>query len=115
MELWASGPALARDHGVGKLDAAEVVSRARAGEFAAVAALQRYTSRLARGLALICNVLDPRDIVLGGGMSNIDELYEDLPGAMAPYLLTDTSAVRIVRHKHGDASGVRGAAWLWPI
>jgi fructokinase len=59
-------------------------------------------------------VVDPHVIVLGGGMSNVDELYERLPDAMAPYLFTDRPANRIVRNRHGDASGVRGAAWLWP-
>ncbi len=115
METWASGPALERDHGADGVRAPEIVSLARAGDTTAAAALRRYVARLGRGLALICNVLDPRDIVLGGGMSNIDELYEQLPQAMAPYLFTDRPAGRIVRHSHGDASGVRGAAWLWPL
>ncbi len=115
MEVWASGPALERDHGAEGVRTPEIVSLARAGDAKAAAALQRYVSRLGRGLALICNVLDPQDIVLGGGMSNIDELYDQLPRAMAPYLFTDRPAGRIVRNSHGDSSGVRGAAWLWPL
>ncbi len=115
METWASGPAFEQDYGAQGVPAPEIVRLARAEEPAAAAALARYVSRLGRGLALICNVLDPQDIVLGGGLSNIDELYDALPRAMAPYLFTDHPTVRIVRHKHGDASGVRGAAWLWPV
>ena len=114
LETWASGPAFERDYGQPGVRAPEIATRAQAGEPAAVAALERYVSRLARGLALICNVLDPHVIVLGGGMSNVDALYAGLPEAMRPYLFTDAVATRIVRHRHGDASGVRGAAWLWP-
>ncbi len=114
MELWAAGTALEADYGAAGVRAPEIVARARSGEPAAAAALERYISRLARGLAVICNVVDPHVIVLGGGMSNVDELYERLPEAMAPYLFTDRPANRIVRNRHGDASGVRGAAWLWP-
>jgi fructokinase len=113
MELWASGPAFEADYGQG-VRAPEIVARARAGEAAAVAALDRYVSRLGRGLAVICNLFDPHAIVLGGGMSNVDELYERLPAAMQPFLFTDQSANKILRNKHGDSSGVRGAAWLWP-
>ena len=114
MEVWTSGPAFERDYGEAELRAPEIVRRAQAGDPAAQAALGRYVSRLARGLAVICNVLDPQTIVLGGGMSNIEPLYAALPAAMRPFLFTDHPAVRIVRNRHGDASGVRGAAWLWP-
>ena len=113
LETWVSGPALEGDYGKG-VRAPEIVARAAAGDPEAEAALDRYVSRLARGLAVICNVLDPHVIVLGGGLSNVDRLYEALPAAMRPYLFTDSPANRIVRHRHGDASGVRGAAWLWP-
>jgi fructokinase len=113
METWVSGRAFERDYG-GQAGAPEIVERARGGEPAARAALERYISRLARGLAVICNVVDPEAIVLGGGMSNVDELYVALPDAMRPYLFTDQPANRILRNRHGDASGVRGAAWLWP-
>ncbi len=77
------------------------------------AALDIYTGRLARGLASIVNVLDPQTIVLGGGVSNIDRLYEDVPSKMLPFVFSDTLETRIVRAKHGDSSGVRGAALLW--
>lgn len=72
-----------------------------------------YVSRLARSLAMCANLLDPDVFVLGGGMSNIDELYEDLPGEMAPYIFSDTFETPIRKALHGDSSGVRGAAWLW--
>ncbi|MGC1302268.1 MAG: ROK family protein [Caulobacteraceae bacterium] len=114
MEVWASGPAMETDYGVAGVRAPEIVERARVGEASAQGALDRYISRLARGLAAISNVVDPHTIVLGGGMSNVDELYTRLPRAMTPYLFTDKPAGRIVRNRHGDASGVRGAAWLWP-
>jgi fructokinase len=113
MEVWASGPALEANYAETGVRAPEIVARARAGDAAAQGALNRYVSRLARGLAVICNVLDPHAIVLGGGMSNVEELYDRLPSAMVPYLFTDKPAGRIVRNRHGDASGVRGAAWLW--
>lgn len=113
MELWASGPAFERDYGGAGIKGLEIVARAKAGEPAAVAALDRYVSRLGRGLALICNLLDPAAIVLGGGMSNIEALYAALPAAMQPFLFNHQPAVRVLRHRHGDSSGVRGAAWLW--
>ena len=113
LEQWASGPAFERDYGEAGVRAPEIVARAQGGEPGARAALDRYVSRLARGLAMICNMVDPHAIVLGGGLSNIDHLYAALPAAMRPFQFTDRPANRIVRHRHGDASGVRGAAWLW--
>ncbi|MBC00104.1 MAG: fructokinase [Rhodobacteraceae bacterium] len=91
----------------------EIVARARAGEIEAQEALERYISRLARAMAMVANILDPDVFVLGGGMSNVDELYARLPKAMAPYIFSDQYAVPIRKAKHGDSSGVRGAAWLW--
>lgn len=114
MELWVSGTGLARAHG-GGLAAEAIVERARLGEAAARASLDAYVDRLARGLAVIADVVDPDVIVLGGGMSNVDELYERLPGAIAPYVFTDAYEVPIRPARHGDSSGVRGAAWLWPL
>jgi fructokinase len=114
MELWASGPAMEHDFGEPGVRAPEIVARARAGEEKAQGALDRYVSRLARGLAVICNTFDPHAIVLGGGMSNVDHLYEALPAAMRPYQFTDRPANKVLKNRHGDASGVRGAAWLWP-
>ncbi|MHB8283930.1 MAG: ROK family protein [Caulobacteraceae bacterium] len=113
MEIWASGPALEREHGQG-LRAPDIAAKAAQGDPHARATLERYISRLGRGLAVICNVLDPEVIVLGGGMSNVDELYDALPKVMAKHMFTDELAVRVLRNRHGDASGVRGAAWLWP-
>ena len=113
METWASGPALERDHG-GGLRGPEIVMLARAGEPAARAALDRYVSRLGRGLAMICNIIDPEVIVLGGGLSAVHELYAELPAAMTPYVFSDKPVARVLPNRHGDASGYRGAAWLWP-
>ena len=77
-------------------------------------ALRRYADRLARALAHVVNILDPHVIVLGGGMSNIAALYDEVPARWGAYVFSDTVATRLARHAHGDASGVRGAAWLWP-
>ena len=70
--------------------------------------------RLARGLAVICNVLDPDVIVLGGGLSNMAHLYERVPALLRRYVFSDVVDTPILRNRHGDSSGVRGAAWLWP-
>jgi fructokinase len=118
LELYVSGPAFERDHhalGGPPLKAGQVVQAARAGGAAAIEALARYVDRLARGLAVIVDVLDPDVIVLGGGMSNVDELYERLPAAIEPRVFSDLFETPIRRALHGDSSGVRGAAWLWPL
>jgi fructokinase len=83
------------------------------GDAAARASMDAYVSRLARALASIINVLNPDAIVLGGGVSNIARLYEDVPRLWADYVFSDVVTTRLVRAKHGDSSGVRGAAWLW--
>jgi fructokinase len=114
MELWVSGSGLARDHGSGEI-AEAIVAAARAGDAAAGATLDRYVDRLGRGLAVICDIVDPDVIVLGGGMSNVGELYERLPAAIAPHLFSDVFTTPIRPAMHGDSSGVRGAAWLWPL
>jgi len=114
MELWVSGSGLARDHG-GGLNAEAIVAAARAGDPDATAALDRYVERLGRGLAVICDILDPDVLVFGGGMSNVDELYERLPGAIAPHVFSDVFGTPVRKAAHGDSSGVRGAAWLWPL
>ena len=113
LELWVSGSGLARAHG-GGLTAEAIVAEARKGEPKAKAAFEDYVDRLARGLAVIADVLDPDVVVLGGGMSNVGELYERLPAAIAPYVFTDAYEVPVRPAAHGDSSGVRGAAWLWP-
>ena len=117
VETFLSGPALARDHRTttgDALDAPEIARRAAAGDAGARATLARYTDRLGRGLAMLANVLDPDVIVLGGGVSNLDGLAEAAAAAMTPYVFAPEVATRVVRNAHGDSSGVRGAAWLWP-
>jgi len=116
IETFLSGPALARDYaasGGAALAAEEVAARAFAGEALAGACLARYEDRMARALASVINVVDPDAIVLGGGLSNIERLYESVPRRWAPYVFSDRVATRLVRARHGDSSGVRGAAWLW--
>jgi fructokinase len=116
IEQFLSGPALARDyqaHGGCESTALEVATRAANGEPGARAALTRYEERMARALGSIINVLDPDVIVLGGGLSNIERLYDCVPTAWAAYVFSDRVDTRLVRAKHGDSSGVRGAAWLW--
>ncbi|HEX8232760.1 MAG TPA: ROK family protein, partial [Caulobacteraceae bacterium] len=118
LETWISGPGFARDYQAATGDLAappEIVARARAGDAAAGAALDRYIDRLARGLAVIADVLDPDVIVLGGGVSNIDELYARTHERVAEHVFSDAFATPIRKALHGDSSGVRGAAWLWPV
>ena len=116
MEAWVSGPALAADHArcTGEvLDAAQIAQRADAGDAAARATLDRHADRLARGLAAVVNVVDPDVIVIGGGLSKLVHLYDQLPQLMAPHIFGEDVHVRVVPPRWGDASGVRGAAWLW--
>lgn len=117
IETFLSGPSVARDHerhAGTKLRAEEIVAAAQAGDVAARATLARYADRLARGLATIINVFDPEVVVFGGGMSNAAFIYEDVPKIVPRYVFSDALATRFVRNRHGDSSGVRGAAWLWP-
>ena len=87
---------------------------AGAGSADARASLQRHASRLARGLAQVVNIFDPEVVVLGGGLSQLQHLYACLPGLMAPHILARDTSVIVKPPRWGDASGVRGAAWLWP-
>jgi fructokinase len=115
LELYVSGTGLAEDfYGIGAKDATAIPGLAAGGDAPARAALDRHAGRLARALANITNLLDPDAIVLGGGLSNLPHLYMVLPGLMQPYIFSDVAAPNIVQAKHGDSSGVRGAAWLWP-
>lgn len=117
IETFLSGPALGRDYaasGGERVTAEEVAARAAAGDPRAEAALARYELRFARAIAGVINVLDPDVVVLGGGLSNIARLYANVPALWSPYVFSDRVATRLVRAAHGDASGVRGAAWLWP-
>ena len=114
-----SGPALAADHArvaaaSAVLDARRIVALARAGDAQARAAFDRYCRRLASALATVINIVDPDVIVLGGGLSQVDELYPALPPLLAEYVFSDRCDTPVVRNRHGDSSGVRGAAWLWP-
>lgn len=115
LETVLSGPALAQDcDGIGARDASMLPRRAAAGDRAAAAALARHADRMARGLAVVINLLDPDIIVLGGGLSNLPDLPHELSERVKPYVFSDVSDTPIVKNLHGDASGVRGAAWLWP-
>ena len=95
------------------LDEAAIVEAATAGDPTAQGALDRYLDRLARGLAVIADIADPDVFVLGGGMSNVELLYERLPALVAPHVFTDRWESRILKARWGDSSGVRGAARLW--
>ena len=95
------------------VNAVEVGERARAGDPAATAAFERYEDCLARALALVIDLIDPHVIVLGGGVANNDRLYDNVPRIWERYTVARDLATRLVRANHGDASGVRGAAWLW--
>lgn len=117
IETWLSGTGFARDyydHTGSKLKGGEIVALAEQGDRAAEAALQRYEDRMARALASIINVIDPHVIVLGGGMSNVKRLYDNVPKIWHRYVFSDEVFTKLVPPKHGDSSGVRGAAWLWP-
>jgi fructokinase len=116
IEMFLSGPALARGYiasGGAALTAAEIATRARTGEPLANRVLERYEERMARALGSVINVLDPDVVVLGGGLSNIDRLYDHVPKLWSAYVFSDRVDTRLVRAIHGDSSGVRGAAWLW--
>ena len=116
LETWISGYSFARDfarHGGTDISPAQIMERAREGDDIAVAAWERYVDRVARGLSVVVNAMDPDVFVMGGGMSNIDELYRDLPSLVGTYTFSPVFSTPIVRSVHGDSSGVRGAAWLW--
>lgn len=112
MEKWVAGPAFSRDAGFPTGQA--TMDAIQSGDAAAAAALDRYVDRLARGLAVVCDIIDPDVIVLGGGMSNVDALYDRLPAAIAPHVFSDVFETPVKKAVHGDSSGVRGAVWLWP-
>jgi predicted NBD/HSP70 family sugar kinase len=116
LETWVSGTGLSRDlraAGGPELPASEVERCAAAGDGACEAALARLEDRLARGLAQVINILDPDVIVLGGGLSKLARLYENVPLVWGQYVFSDSVATRLVAPRFGDSSGVRGAAWLW--
>ena len=117
IETFCSGTGFTRDHrqhgGKGET-AEEIVQLALQGDEHAEQSLQRYEDRLARALASVINVIDPDVIVLGGGMSNISRLYESIPQRWNQYVFSDRVDTQLIQPVHGDSSGVRGAAWLWP-
>ncbi len=115
IETLLSGPGLERDHlevTGERLISLDIAARASAGDSACEASMRRYEERLARSLAHVINILDPDTIVLGGGMSNIDRLYRSVPELWTSWVFSDRVDTNLVRHVHGDSSGVRGAAWL---
>jgi len=116
IETFLSGPGLSRDHQwvSGKdLSAEQIVASAISGDFQAQASMARYVERLSKSLASIVNIYDPHVIVLGGGLSNIDWLYEEIPKRWGKYVFSDQVLTKLRKNHHGDASGVRGAAWLY--
>ena len=116
IETWLSGPGLVEDHlrSTGnRLNTTDIAAGALTHDHACESTLARYEERLARALAHVINLLDPDVIVLGGGMSNLDRLYAGIPKLWGAWVFSDRVDTRLVKHLHGDSSGVRGAAWLW--
>jgi fructokinase len=116
IETWLSGTGFSnrfREQTGKSLKAPEIIALAEQGDAQAELALQQYEQRMARGLASIINVIDPDVIVLGGGMSNVQRLYDTVPKLWGEHVFSDQVDTKLVAPKHGDSSGVRGAAWLW--
>lgn len=116
IEAWISGTGLAADlqrRSGKKLRGHDIAASAEAGDRLASVVMEDFYDRFARSLATIVNVLDPDAIVIGGGLSNIDAIYNELPSRVESYAFTPEGRTRIVKNSHGDSSGVRGAAWLW--
>ena len=116
IEAWCSGPALAADHAAEagmQIPPKEIVMLAAAGDMGAQDSLDRHQDRLARALAGVVNIVDPDVIVLGGGLSNMAHLAANLPGAMEPFVFSDSFQTPILKNEMGDSAGVFGAAWLW--
>lgn len=118
IETFLSGPALARDHAAAtgrQWQVPAMIEAAAGGDGAAEEALVRYEDRLARALASVVNLVDPDVIVLGGGLSNLARLYDRVPALWSRWIFSDGVDTRLVPARHGDSSGVRGAARLWPV
>lgn len=116
IETWLAGPGIERDHARmsgNSASAQDIVARAAGADSACAATLERYEERLARALAHVINLLDPDVVVLGGGLSNIERLYANVPQRWGSWVFSDRVDTRLLRNMHGDSSGVRGAAWLW--
>jgi fructokinase len=117
IETFLSGPGLARDHAAATgrdLTPEAIVAAAESGDPDARAAMERYADRLARALATVMNIFDPEVIVLGGGMSKVAWLYDEVPRLWSKWVFSDRVDTKLRPPMHGDSSGVRGAAWLWP-
>jgi fructokinase len=117
VETWLAGPSLERSYREltgQRISAREISVKIDAGDAQAVALFQRYCNLLALALSTVINIVDPAVIVLGGGLSNLTGLYALLPEYLPRYVFSDQVNTRIVQAQHGDSSGVRGAAWLWP-
>jgi fructokinase len=116
IETFVSGPGLERDYlrAAGEpRNSPSIIASAALGDVSCKETIERYEDRLARSLAHVINLLDPDVIVLGGGLSNADRFYTNVPALWGPWVFSDRVDTRLVRHLHGDSSGVRGAAWLW--
>ncbi len=119
IETWLSGPGLVADHlrhnknEPAQLTPIILVERAKEGDAICEASLKRYERRLAKGLAHVINIVDPEVVVLGGGISNMTRLYENVPKIWGEYIFSDEVRTKLLKNVHGDSSGVRGAAWLW--
>jgi fructokinase len=115
LETWLSGPGIARDHEARSGQRLTTREIAASQDDASRLTIARAADRLARGLATVINVLDPDVIVLGGGVGNITALYDEVPRRWSAWVFADRVTTRLMAPVHGDASGVRGAAWLWPL
>ena len=117
IESWCSGPAISAQFEAmtgQRLQPTAIAAAAASGDSAAAAMMDTYLDRFARAIAMLVNILDPHAIVMGGGLSNIDAFYVDLPKRVEHYGFNPEGETVIVKNRHGDSSGVRGAAWLWP-
>ncbi len=118
MEMWVSGTGIAFDYQTATSTTRttqEIVSDFQVGKPQAVAAIERFEDRLARGLAQVINILDPDVIVIGGGVSRVEHIYQAVPQKLPAYVFGGEVSTPILQSRFGDSSGVRGAAWLWPI
>ncbi len=116
LETYISGSSIAREHCKTTGDTItleEIITQMRAGNISAKKTYEQFINRAARGLALVVNILDPDVIVMGGGVSNVTEIYADLPIEMSKWVFSDVFNTPVIKAEHGDSSGVRGAAWLW--
>jgi fructokinase len=117
VETFLSGPGFERDHAHragAQCTSQDIVRAAASGDVHAIGTLERYHDRLARALASVINLLDPDVVVLGGGMSNLPDLPSSVSAALPQYVFSDRVLTKVALNVHGDSSGVRGAAWLWP-